>query len=155
MAQMRKKAPRRSISSIFPFSVSLLSSRLGDSKKNQTAAIAIPPNGKLIYSTSVLLLCVKIHEDLTQKHHLQVNLSVNAPPKRGPTTDDIPNILERAAIYIGRFLKGTVKPTIVMPPEKMADAPAPATALPTMSIVESVAAAQRTDPTSNSTRAKT
>ena len=91
----------------------------------------------------------------TQKHHLHVALSVKTPPSRGPTTDDIPNMLERVAIYKDRFLKGTEIPTIVMPPENMADAPAPAIALPRISMVESFAAAHRIDPTSNRARAKT
>ena len=48
--------------------------------------------------------------------HLKIYIPVNAPPSNGPTTEDIPNILDKAAIYIGRFLSGTVKPTIVIPP---------------------------------------
>ena len=50
---------------------------------------------------------------------------------------------------IGLRTRGTVKPTIVIPPEKRAEAPIPATALPTISMVEVVAAAHSTDPTSN------
>jgi hypothetical protein len=90
---------------------------------------------------------------LTQKHHLQDTLSVKAPPSKGPTTDEMPNIELRAAMYIGRFTSGTVNPTIVMPPENKAEAPAPATARPTISITEFVAAAQRMDPNSKSTKA--
>lgn len=56
-------------------------------------------------------------------------------------------------MYIALFLSGTEKPTIVMPPEKSAAAPAPATARPTMSIVEFVAAAQRIEPSSKIKRA--
>lgn len=91
---------------------------------------------------------------LTQKHHLQDTLSVKTPPSRGPTTDEIPNMLDKAAMYIGRFIRGTVKPTMVIPPEKRADAPAPATARPTMSITEFFAAAHSIDPNSNNTSAK-
>jgi hypothetical protein len=78
---------------------------------------------------------------------------VKAPPKSGPTTEDIPNILERAAMKMGRFCKGTLKPTIVIPPENKALAPAPATARPTMSITEFLAAAHNIEPSSKMTRA--
>lgn len=54
---------------------------------------------------------------------------------------------------IGLFAKGTENPTIVIPPENNPLAPSPATALPTMSIVEEVAAAQITDPISKMTKA--
>jgi hypothetical protein len=88
--------------------------RGGGLKNTATAAIATAPNGRLI-----------------QKHHLHEALSVRAPPSSGPTTLEIPNIEDNAAMYSGRFMSGTEKPTIVMPPENRADAPAPATALPT------------------------
>src|SRR4051794_6944298 len=102
---------------------------------------------------------VKYHREipmgsqLTQKHHLQDTLSVKAPPSNGPTTDEMPNMLDRAAMNMGRFMRGTVKPTIVMPPENRAEAPAPATARPTISITEFFAAAHIIDPSSKSTRA--
>lgn len=86
---------------------------------------------------------------LTQKHHLQLALSVRAPPSKGPTTDEIPNIELMAAMYIGRLDRGTLKPTIVMPPENKAEAPAPAIARPTISITEFLAAAQMMEPNSN------
>jgi hypothetical protein len=63
-------------------------------------------------------------------------------------------MLDRAAMNMGRFISGTVKPTIVIPPENSADAPAPATARPTISITEFFAAAHRIDPNSNNMRAK-
>jgi hypothetical protein len=50
--------------------------------------------------------------------HLQDALSVSAPPSNGPTTDEIPNILEIAAMYIGLLVRGTENPTIVMPGRK-------------------------------------
>ena len=53
---------------------------------------------------------------------------------------------------MARLRKGAIKPMIVMPPEKRAAAPTPATARPRMSIVELVAAAQMTDPTSKMIR---
>jgi hypothetical protein len=73
---------------------------------------------------------------------------VKAPPSNGPTTEEIPNILDNRAIYMARFLKGTENPMMVIPPEKRAAAPAPATARPTMSMVELVAAAHKTEPAS-------
>lgn len=72
--------------------------RFGGLKKNATAAIEIAPKGRLI-----------------QKHHLQEALSVRAPPSNGPTTDEIPNMLLKAAMNIGRLINGTLKPTIVIP----------------------------------------
>jgi hypothetical protein len=72
---------------------------------------------------------------------------VNAPPRSGPTTDAIPNILDKLAMYMGRLARGTEYPIMVIPPENNADAPAPATARPTMSIAELVAAAHITEPT--------
>jgi hypothetical protein len=42
-------------------------------------------------------------------------LSVRAPPSNGPTTDEIPNMLLKAAMNIGRLINGTLKPTIVIP----------------------------------------
>ena len=54
---------------------------------------------------------------------------------------------------MARFRKGTAKPTMVMPPEKRAAAPTPATARPTINMVELTAAAQTTDPTSKMSNA--
>ena len=85
--------------------------------------------------------------DYTQKHHLHETLSVSAPPRIGPTTEAIPNMPDNAAMYIGILFKGTEKPIIVMPPENKAEAPAPATALPIISIGELVAEAHMIDPT--------
>ncbi len=96
--QIRKRAPSRSISSIFCLIVMLTSFRFGFLKKIATAAIEMAPNGKFI-----------------QKHHLHETLSVKAPPSSGPTTDEMPNMLDKAAMYIGLLIKGTVKPTIVIP----------------------------------------
>lgn len=56
-------------------------------------------------------------------------------------------MLDKDATYIGRFSNGTARAIIVIPPENSAEAPAPATALPTISIGELVATAQITDPT--------
>jgi hypothetical protein len=66
----------------------------------------------------------------------------------------MPNILEIEAMYSGRRFSGTVKPTIVIAPENNALAPAPATARPTMSITEFLAAAHMIDPASNKHKAK-
>lgn len=79
---------------------------------------------------------------------------MKAPPSSGPMTDDIPNILDIKPRKIGRFRSGTEKPIMFMAPEKRAAAPAPATARPRISIVEPVAAAQRTEPTSKMTNAE-
>ncbi len=84
----------------------------------------------------------------------QDSLSVNAPPNRGPMTEEIPNIEEMAAMKMGLRSNGTVKPTIVMLPENKAEAPAPATARPIINMTEFLAAAQITEPSSKRTRAK-
>lgn len=81
MAQMRKKAPRISICAIFSLTVMAFCFLSGFLKKKKTVNKAMPPNGKLI-----------------QKHHRQEALSVKTPPKIGPTTEDIPNMLDNAAI---------------------------------------------------------
>ena len=51
---------------------------------------------------------------------------------------------------MARYFSGTEYPTIVMPPEKRPEAPAPAIARPTMSIGELIAVAQTMEPTSKS-----
>lgn len=81
MAQMSKKAPKISICAIFSRVVMLFCFLSGFLKKKKTVNKATPPNGRLI-----------------QKHHLQDARSVNAPPRIGPTTDDIPNMLDNAAM---------------------------------------------------------
>ena len=81
MAHMRKKAPKISICAIFSRVVMVFCFLSGFLKKKKTVNNATPPNGRLI-----------------QKHHLQDARSVNAPPRIGPTTDDIPNILDNAAM---------------------------------------------------------
>lgn len=62
-------------------------------------------------------------------------------------------MLDKAAIYIGLRRSGTDIPTMVIPPENKADAPPPATALPTMSATEFGAEAQMIDPSSKTTSA--
>jgi hypothetical protein len=47
---IRKNAPNRSISKIFCFQLSPVDFLGGGLKKNQTTAIATPPNGRFIYS---------------------------------------------------------------------------------------------------------
>ena len=78
---------------------------------------------------------------------------MKAPPKRGPTTDEIPNMDEIPPMKSGLFSKGTVNPRIVILPEKIAEAPAPAIARPTINITEFLAAAHMMEPNSNSTSA--
>jgi hypothetical protein len=71
----------------------------------------------------------------------------------GPTTEAIPNMLPKIPMYTGRFLKGTLDPIMFIAPEKRAAAPAPATARPTINMVEDLAAAHRIEPNSNIRRA--
>lgn len=59
----------------------------------------------------------------------------------------LPNIEERTAMYIGRFLSGTAYPTMVKPPEKIPAAPRPATARPTIKAGEFGADPQIVEPT--------
>jgi len=54
---------------------------------------------------------------------------------------------------MARFRNGTEKPTIVIPPEKSAAAPTPATARPTINMVELRAAAQMIEPSSKMSKA--
>lgn len=98
-------------------------------KNTRTAKKAKPPKGRLI-----------------QKHQRQESLSVNAPPKRGPTTEAMPNMLDRQATYMALVSRGTEKLMMFKPPEKTADAPIPAMARPTMSIGEFLAAAHTIEP---------
>lgn len=80
-AQMRKKAPRISICAIFSRVVMVFCFLSGFLKKKKTVNKAIAPKGKLI-----------------QKHHLQDARSVKAPPRTGPTTEEIPNMLANIAM---------------------------------------------------------
>ena len=137
MPHIKRKAPPRSICLIFSLNVILVCSLSGFLKKKKTVKRATPPKGRLI-----------------QKHHRQLARSVNTPPNSGPTTDDMPNMLDRSDMYNALFLSATEKPTIVIPPENSAAAPAPAMARPTMSITELVAAAQTMEPISNMRRAE-
>lgn len=54
MAQIKKKAPNKSISPIFSLVVSLLCFRSGFLKKKKTVAIAMPPRGRLIQNCSAV-----------------------------------------------------------------------------------------------------
>lgn len=90
MEQMRKNAPGRSIWSIFCLKLRSLCSRCGFLKKMMTVMIAIAPIGKFI-----------------QKHHRHVRRSVNTPPRMGPMTEEMPNMLDNKAIYIARCRSGT------------------------------------------------
>lgn len=62
-------------------------------------------------------------------------------------TDAMPNILDKTPRCTALLLSGAEKPIIVAPPEKIADAPTPATARPTMRPTELWAVAQTMDPT--------
>ena len=82
-----------------------------------------------------------------QKHHLQLTLLVNAPPKTGPKQVARPNTLTTKPRYIGLFARGTVYLTIPKAPWNSPAAPTPAIARPKMNIGESRAAAQMIEPT--------
>lgn len=136
IAQIRRKAPPRSMCLSFSLNVIPVCALSGFLKKKKTVKRATPPNGRFI-----------------QKHHRQLARSVKTPPSNGPTTEDMPNILDSSEMYNALFLNATEKPMIVIPPEKRAAAPAPAMALPTMSMTEFLAAAQTIDPSSKMIRA--
>ena len=154
MPQIKKKAPTRSISPSFCFVVKPVSFRSGFLKKKKTVARVIPPKGRFLEFHQLHSRFVnRWREPDIQKHHLQVALSVSTPPSIGPMTEEIPNIELKSAMYNARFLSGTEKPTIVIPPENRAAAPMPAIALPMMSMTEFLAAAHTIDPSSNIMRA--
>jgi hypothetical protein len=96
MALMRNPAPTTSISISFCFSEISVKLLLGLLKKKNTVSTAIAPNGRLIWSA--VRREPSSLEPHTQKHHLHVSLSVNAPPRIGPTMLDTPNMLEMAAM---------------------------------------------------------
>ena len=75
------------------------------------------------------------------KHHLQLTLLVNAPPKTGPKQVARPNTLTTKLRYIGLFTRGTVYLTIPKAPWNSPAAPTPAIARPKMNIGESRAVA--------------
>ena len=54
-----------------------------------------------------------------QKQYLHDALSVKAPPSKGPITEEIPNMDDMIAIYIGLLIKGTEKPTMVIPDRRV------------------------------------
>ncbi|KAL5402728.1 hypothetical protein PMIN04_012946 [Paraphaeosphaeria minitans] len=80
-------------------------------------------------------------------YHLHVASPVNTPPSSGPMTEAMPNMLDRTPRCTALFLSGADNPMMVAPPEKMADAPTPATARPTMSAAELRAVAHTMEPT--------
>lgn len=153
MAQMRKKAPKRSTCWIFSLNVILPCLRSGFLKKKKTVSMAIPPNGKFLSQSCQTRTWVLWRDTHIQKHHLQLARSVSTPPRMGPITEEMPNILDSIAIYIALLLNGTENPTMVMPPENSAAAPAPATARPTINMTEFLAVAQMMEPSSKMTRA--
>ena len=144
MPQIRKNAPNKSIWSIFCLRVRLLCLRSGFLKKKKTVAIAMPPMGRLIqkhYQQVSWILTGRTETERKQRNgskrtHLHEARSVRTPPRIGPITEEIPNMLDNMAIYIARFLNGTANPMIVIPPENKPEAPAPAMARPTISMTE-------------------
>ncbi len=118
--------PGRSIWSIFSFNVASWGlAAFGALKKTKMIAAPKPPIGRLI-----------------QKHHLQVKLSVKTPPRRGPMTDATPNVAPITPVKAGLFAGGAEKAMMVYAPEAIPAPPRPATALPTMRVVELFATAQ-------------
>lgn len=79
-----------------------------------------------------------------QKHHLHVEFP---PPIGGPIHTAMTNTLITIPIYSGLFSSSTAYLIILKAPCRMPAAPRPATALPTINILEDVAAAHRIDPT--------
>jgi hypothetical protein len=77
--------------------------------------------------------------------------SVNIPPKIGPNTELNALASPKMLMKIGRFRKGTSGSMIILPPEKMPAAPAPAIARPLMKAVELGAAPQIAEPISKTT----
>jgi hypothetical protein len=65
-----------------------------------------------------------------------------------------PYILDSTEIYTAILLIGTANEISIMPPEKIAAAPAPATTRPRMKIEEEGARAQMRDPASKQRSAK-
>lgn len=80
---MKAAEPRKSSLSTLSMIGSEVVCRRGGLKTKTTTRKATAPNGRLI-----------------QKHHLQLNLSVNTPPSSGPVT-------EATAIWIGQIYSHT------------------------------------------------
>jgi hypothetical protein len=95
----------------------------------------------------MLTTSFRLSNILTQKHHLQLSLSVRTPPNIGPTMLDMPNMLPTAPMNIGLCRNGIENAMIVIPPENSPAAPNPATALPMINTLELFARAHTIEPT--------
>jgi hypothetical protein len=73
---------------------------------------------------------------LTQKHHLQETYSVNKPPTNGPAREVMPYVAPRSPVQTAARPGGAATAIIVKAPDDSPPAPRPATARPTISIVE-------------------
>ena len=82
----------------------------------------------------------------TVSHHRH-EISVKTPPRNGPITEAIPNMLVKRPIYLARTLRGIEDATIARAPEKTPAEPSPATARPKMSMIDPVDRAAIKDPT--------
>jgi len=81
-------------------------------------------------------------------HHLHVTFSVSAPPIRGPMTEPIVLIEKVSPINVGLFSNGATAANMLKQPFINPAVPIPATARPTINIVEPFAVAQMSDPSS-------
>lgn len=79
--------------------------------------------------------------------HHRHEISVKTPPRNGPITEAIPNMLVKRPIYRARTLRGTEDAMIARAPEKTPAEPSPATARPKMSMIDPVDKAAIKDPT--------
>lgn len=75
-------------------------------------------------------------------------LSARAPPRSGPTTDEMANVRPNIEVYMGLLRSGTSGSMIMAEPEKMPAAPRPAMARPMMKTTELGAAPQTAEPIS-------
>lgn len=107
-----------------------------------------PPIGRLLCEISVSQSPSRVLETVyIQKHHLQLRLSVKAPPMTGPMHTETPNTLITMPMNNGLRSNSTAYPMMAKAPCSTPAAPRPATARPTINVGEFGAAAQMMDPT--------
>ena len=75
---------------------------------------------------------------------------MNAPPIKGPITDEIPKIAPRRPWYMGRLCSGTMGIMMTITPEKTPADPEPAIARPRINAVDVGAAPHSAEPASKS-----
>src|SRR5690242_3548821 len=69
-------------------------------------------------------------------HHLQDAPSVSPPPMSGPATAAMPYVMPMIPVYVARFAGSAEKAEIVYTPGATPEAPRPAMARPTITVVE-------------------